>query len=244
MIAPHNWRSATIPPSQRPPSHHRPTVATSISEPSTASVSSIRARSVRLSRGSGGNIFIDPKVVVVQGSFITAQAIGGAGGNMTFVTPLFLADAASVVSASSERGPSGTVTIQSPTSNISGTVGQLTAKPSPPQMLLQNHCVAKAGNGQSTFLLTGRDSLPADPEAWLSSPVALEHWLGDSGEEHASGLMVRKMEPNNRSGLATLSAKTHMLSLRRLTPPGFLVRTVATTSTGCPSSPTMSIGLS
>ncbi|MDR4469596.1 MAG: hypothetical protein MRJ68_15095 [Nitrospira sp.] len=91
-------------------------------------VNSTISTSVLGAEGNGGNIFIDPKVVVLQGSEVTAKAVGGAGGTITFVTPLFLADPASLVSASSERGPSGTVTIQSPTSNLSGAVGQLTAK--------------------------------------------------------------------------------------------------------------------
>ncbi len=135
--------------------------------------------SVKGAEGSGGNIFIDPKVVVLQGSTVTAQAVGGTGGNITFVTPLFLADSASVISASSQRGVSGTVTIQSPTSNISGTVGQLVSKTSPPQVLLQNRCVALAGGEQSTFLLSGRDTLPAEPGGWLGSPISMEHWTGE-----------------------------------------------------------------
>lgn len=134
--------------------------------------------SVKGAKGSGGNIFIDPQLVIVQGSAVTAQAVDGAGGNMTFVTPLFLADSASVVSASSQRGPSGTVTIQSPTSNISGTVGQLPAQPSPTQVLLQNRCASLAGGEQSTFLLSWRDALPIEPGGWLKNPVPMEHWTG------------------------------------------------------------------
>ncbi len=197
-------------------------------------VNSTLSTSVQGAEGSGGNIFIDPQVVVVQGSTVTAQAVEGAGGNITFVTPLFLADSASVVSASSERGPSGTVTIQSPTSNLSGTVGQLTAKPSPPQVLLQNHCAAKSSNGKSTFLLTGRDNLPDEPGGWLNTPVSADHWMGEDSVQ-ASGLPVRK---SSLSGLPTMAKPLPdpaVLTLRHLTPPGFLVRTFATGSTDCPS---------
>ena len=188
-------------------------------------VDSTISTSVNGAEGSGGNIFIDPKVVILEGSKVTAQAVGGSGGNITFVTPLFLADSASVVSASSQRGPSGTVTIQSPTSNLSGTVGQLASKTSPPQVLLQNRCVALAGGEQSTFILAGRDALPSEPGGWLSSPVAMEHWTGEGMEEHASGLMVRRVGPRESS---------EVLSLRQLTPPGFLVRSFAESAlTGC-----------
>jgi filamentous hemagglutinin family protein len=197
-------------------------------------VDSTISTSVQGAQGSGGNIFIDPKVVALQGSNVTAQAIGGSGGNITFVTPLFLADSASLVSASSERGPSGTVSIQSPTSNLSGTVGQLTAKTSPPQVLLQNRCVASARGEQSTFILAGRDSLPAEPGGWLSSPVSTEHETGED-LEHVTRLRERTARLNESPVKTVHGMKGQVLSLRRLTPPGFLVRTFASGSTGCPS---------
>ena len=199
-------------------------------------VNSSISTSVLSADGSGGNIFIDPKVVILEGSNVTAEAVGGPGGNITFVTPLFLADSVSTVSASSEHGPSGTVTIQSPTANLSGAVGQLASKTSPPQVLLQNRCVALAGGEQSTFILTGRNTLPVEPGGWLSSPVSMEHWTGVS-PEHASTIMVQS--PSRRSktwpAMITPKSEANVLSLRRLTPPDFLVRAFATPSTGCPS---------
>jgi filamentous hemagglutinin family protein len=197
-------------------------------------VNSEISTSVKGAEGSGGNIFIDPNVVILQGSNVTAQAVGGAGGNITFVTPLFLMDSASVVSATSLRGPSGTVTIQSPLSNLSSTVAQLVSKTGPPQVLLQNRCIALADSGQSTFILAGRNALPAEPGGWLSSPIAMEHWMGEA-TERASGLMVQRNEPNNMTALPPQTNAMNVLSLRRLSPPGFLVRSFATGSTGCPS---------
>ncbi|MBX3349667.1 MAG: filamentous hemagglutinin N-terminal domain-containing protein [Nitrospira sp.] len=197
-------------------------------------VDSTISTSVKGAEGSGGNIFIDPKVVMLEGSNVTAQAVGGAGGNITLVTPLFLADSSSLISASSQRGVSGTVTIQSPTSNLSATVGQLVSKTSPPQVLLQNRCMALAGGEQSTFLLAGRDTLPTEPDGWLNSPVSMEHLTGESTEQ-ASSLKVRSKRLNRLSAMTERKDKTNILSLRQLTPPGFLVRTFATGSTGCPS---------
>ncbi|QPD03913.1 MAG: hypothetical protein Nkreftii_001687 [Candidatus Nitrospira kreftii] len=198
-------------------------------------VDSTISTSVLGAEGNGGNIFIDPKVVILQGSEVTAKAVGGAGGNITFVTPLFMADPTSVVSASSERGPSGTVTIQSPTSNLSGAVGQLVSKIAPPQVLLQNRCVASAPGTHSTFILTGRDTVPAEPGGWLSSPVSMEDWTEEKAEEHASGLMVRRMKPNQSAVVIASTDEGQILSLRGLTPPGFLVRIFAIGHTGCPS---------
>ena len=98
-------------------------------------------------------------------------------------------DPTSLVDAKSQFGESGRVRVQSSTSNLSGTVAQLASKPSEIQALLQSRCVALAGGEQSTFIVAGRDALPSEPGGWLSSPVSMEHWMGED-TEHASGLMV------------------------------------------------------
>lgn len=197
-------------------------------------VNSTISTSVLGEDGKGGNISIDPKVVILQDSDVTARAVGGAGGNITFVTPLFLKDSASFVSASSQRGPSGTVSILSPLANLSSTVGQLVSKTSPPQVLLQNRCIASADGEQSTFILAGRDALPFEPGGWRSSPVSMEHWTREN-TEHAAGPMVRRKGPAGLPVMAASKDETTIFSLRRLTPPGFLIRTFAHPSTGCAS---------
>jgi hypothetical protein len=189
---------------------------------------------VRGGTGSGGNITIDPKVVILQNSEVLAQAVRGNGGDISITTPVFVADQSSRVDASTPFGLNGKVTIQSPTSNLSGTVGQLVSKTSPPQVLLQNRCVALAGGEQSTFILSGRDTVPSEPGGWLRSPMSMEPWTGDD-TRHASGLMVRKTEAKRLPSIDAHKNDPTILSLRRLTPPGFLVRAFATGSTGCPS---------
>ena len=67
-------------------------------------VNSSISTSVKGDEGSGGNITIDPNVVVLQNSNVSAQAVRGAGGNITITTPLFLADSTSLISASSQKG--------------------------------------------------------------------------------------------------------------------------------------------
>lgn len=184
--------------------------------------------------GSGGNITIDPKVVLLQNSDILAQANRGTGGDISITTPVFIADQSSRVDASTPLGLNGRITIQSPTSNLSGTVGQLVSKTTPPQVLLQNRCVALAGGEQSTFLLSGREALPVEPGGWLSSPVSMEHWTGEE-TAHTARLMVQNRGLNSSPVPAAQKTKPLVPSLRRLTPPGFLVRTFATGATGCPS---------
>ncbi len=170
----------------------------------------------------GGNITIDPLLMILQNSQILAQAIQGAGGNITITTPLFLADSSSLVSASSQFGLNGTVTIQSPTSNLSGSLGTLDSKPSQAQSLVTQRCAALANGQASSFVVAGREQLPSDPGSWLTSPLA----LAGIDAEDTSNLAPRT---------SNLSA-TGMVSLRRLTPARFLIANFAESeATGCHS---------
>jgi filamentous hemagglutinin family protein len=178
--------------------------------------------------GSGGNITIDPDVVVLQNSRVIAQAVQGAGGNITITTPLFLADSSSLVSASSQVGLNGTVTIQSPTSNVSGSLGPLASKPSQAQALLTQRCAALASGQASSFVVAGREQLPADPGGWLTSPLAFAA-LGESLDaDHAIAAAPAAVP------IATHDANT--VSLRRLTPAWFLMANFAeSAATACHS---------
>jgi filamentous hemagglutinin family protein len=194
-------------------------------------VNSTISTSVLGESGSGGNISIDPNVVVLQNSQVIAQAVQGAGGNITITTPLFLADQTSRVSASSEFGLNGTVTIQSPTSNLSGSLGTLPSKPSQAQSLLTQRCAALVNGQASSFVVAGREQLPADPGGWLTSPLAL---AGIDAERFGDGTLAEgtsNLEPRTSGLLAN-----DTVSLRRLTPAGFLIANFADSeATGCHS---------
>ena len=194
-------------------------------------VNSTISTSVLGGSGSGGNITIDPNVVVLQNSQIIAKAVQGAGGNITITTPLFLADQTSLVSASSQFGLNGTVTIQSPTSNLSGSLGTLSSKPNQAQRLLTQRCAALVNGQASSFVVAGREQLPADPGGWLSGPIAL---AGIDAERSGEGTVAEStshLEPRTSGLLAN-----DRVSLRRLTPAGFLIANFADSkATGCHS---------
>ncbi|TMI37830.1 S-layer family protein, partial [Candidatus Bathyarchaeota archaeon] len=122
--------------------------------------------------GGGGNITIDPNFVILQNSQILAQAFAGQGGNITITTGTFLPDANSLVDASSQLGLNGTVTIQSPTSNLSSVWARLQQNYAEVAGLLRARCSAQVGGTYSSFVLAGRDSLPLEPGGWLPSPMA------------------------------------------------------------------------
>ncbi|NOS79853.1 MAG: filamentous hemagglutinin N-terminal domain-containing protein [Nitrospira sp.] len=185
-------------------------------------VNSSISTSVLGGAGSGGNITIDPNVVILQNSQVIAQAFQGSGGNISITTPLFLADASSLVDASSQFGLNGTVNIQSPTSNLAGTVSSLPSSLRQVQSLQTGRCAALADSRSSSLIVAGRDNLPAEPGGWSPSPFAL------MGEETDS--LAIASPP-----VATMTASADApVSLRRLTPAGFLTQRFAENGlTGC-----------
>jgi filamentous hemagglutinin family protein len=75
--------------------------------------------------GSGGNISIDPVLMVMNHSQIVANAFGGNGGNIAIDTNTFLKSPDSAVSASSQLGINGTIQISSPALDMSAQIVSL-----------------------------------------------------------------------------------------------------------------------
>ncbi|MGH7411699.1 MAG: filamentous hemagglutinin N-terminal domain-containing protein [Candidatus Methylomirabilis sp.] len=142
----------------------------------------------------GGDITIDPQFVILQNSQILATATQGNGGDITITAGTFLADPASLVSASSQLGVSGTVNIQSPVQNFSSSLAPLPKNFQSAAALLAQRCAARAAGGQvSTFVMAGREGLPAEPGGFLTSPAYRTSATGVAGDEplaSASGLLV------------------------------------------------------
>jgi filamentous hemagglutinin family protein len=179
-------------------------------------VNSPISTTVHSGAGSGGNITIDPNVVVLLNSPITAQADRGAGGNITITTPLFLPDSSSPVSASSELGVNGTVTIQSPNAPASGHIQPLDKSPLQATSLLNQRCASLARGEFSSFTVAGRDSLPTEPGSWLASPLAtLDAGMG-------LGAKAEGVRPVARG-----EGEPSLLSLRQIAPAGFLTQAFA-----------------
>ena len=177
--------------------------------------------------GGGGSVNIDPQYVILQNSQILANAVFGAGGNIFITTNLLLPDTLSLISASSRFGQQGTITIQSPISPASGKIVPLGQKPLIATALLSQRCAALAGGNISSFTVAGRDSLPAEPGGWLSSPLALApaELVGSIGTE-----------PETRTSLSGSTEEMPVVSLRRIAPPGFLTQSFAADwTTGCTS---------
>lgn len=122
----------------------------------------------------GGNISIDPDYIVLQNSQILANAFEGQGGNISLVaTKAVLADPLSVLDASSALGISGSVNIQAPIQNLSGTIAPLPQTPVSVASLYASRCAARDGGQYSSFSSTDRGGLPVTPGGLLSSPMNL-----------------------------------------------------------------------
>ncbi len=171
--------------------------------------------------GGGGSVNIDPQSVILLNSQILAQAVQGPGGNISITTNLLLPDTNSVISASSQFGVNGTVTIQSPNAPASGQIQPLGKSPLFATSLLNQRCAALAGGEFSSFTVAGRDSLPTEPGSWLASP------LYAAGVDEGQGVKAEGGRPEGMTLGASPAGETPLLSLRQIAPAGFLTQTFA-----------------
>lgn len=126
--------------------------------------------------GNGGSVDINARFVIAipkENSDISANAFRGSGGKVTILTQsgiLGLESRArstplSDITASSEIGISGSVTINTPdTSILQNSLTQLPQNAIDTNILLANSCIARTTRSNSTFYKTGSGGLPTRPE--------------------------------------------------------------------------------
>jgi large exoprotein involved in heme utilization and adhesion len=128
--------------------------------------------------GSGGNIAVSasavsgppvlPTTFIVLGdSRVVANARRGAGGNITLVAQQFLASPTTVISASSELGIDGQVSIDAPEVDLTGGLTGLSASFVDPAGLLRDACSARYRGGRSSLVATARGATPETPAGRL-----------------------------------------------------------------------------
>lgn len=121
---------------------------------------------------TGGNILIDPRYVVLNDSRIIANAYEGHGGSVRIVSDVFLASPDSTVSASSQLGIDGTVDIQSPVTDISGTLAPVRGSFLQSADMVRDRCMARLqGTPRSSLTVSGRDGLPPRPGTALPASL-------------------------------------------------------------------------
>ncbi len=121
----------------------------------------------------GGNILIEPRMVVLNGSRITANTFEGHGGNIN-VMGNFLADPSSIVEAEaqSKLGINGTVDIRTPIRDLAGAVEPLPKDFVNAPGLLREPCETRyREKKQGSLLVKGRDGVTFEPGSPMPSPL-------------------------------------------------------------------------
>lgn len=116
----------------------------------------------------GGNIFIDPQFVLLDHALISANAINGRGGNIRIISDYFIASPDSLVTATSERGISGEVTINAINVDLTGSLVKMPSSFIRAESLLRELCTVKLRDF-SSFIVEGRGGMAPVPGDWLSS---------------------------------------------------------------------------
>ncbi len=124
------------------------------------------ALSAASATGNGGNINIDPPFVVLNDSTITANAPAGQGGDILVVAAGFLADDSVVTATGLEDG---TVEIQSPDTDLTGSLLVLDESVLGADAQLPERCAVRLPGAGSTFVASGRGGLPVSPTGLLAS---------------------------------------------------------------------------
>jgi large exoprotein involved in heme utilization and adhesion len=121
---------------------------------------------------TGGKIDIDPQYVVIQNSNVFARAADGNGGRIAIqADQAVLVDPGSQIDATSSRGISGQILIQSPIQQLAGAIAPLPQTFAVAANLYGQRCAAQKGGQFSSFVQGARDAAPPQPGDWLASPL-------------------------------------------------------------------------
>ncbi len=124
--------------------------------------------------GNGGNIHLNPRFVVQDGSPIIARAQRGNGGDILINTTgvyVFGSVLSSPIDASSEFGVDGVVTIRSPATNIVDSLLTMPTAFSQEKIVLDNSCAV--AENLSSFVNKPRLGVPNQNNDWLGDRVIL-----------------------------------------------------------------------
>lgn len=110
---------------------------------------------IRYGTGNGGDILIDPDLVILNNGHIIADAHEGNGGNIHILAGCLIKSGDSRISASSELGIDGNIIIDSPESDISRDINQLPTDFMDVSRWEKNPCAVRPGKTISRFIISG-----------------------------------------------------------------------------------------
>jgi filamentous hemagglutinin family protein len=156
---------------------------------------------------TAGDITIDPRFIVLDGSSIIAQAREGRGGNIRITADNLILSPDSVISASAgPAGIDGTIVISTPEVDLSGGLVVLEGALLDASSQLRERCGARRDIGASSFTGVGRGGLPPTPDGPLASAYATSEVALGGMEPRAGSRPMAGMAAASDVRLAGLTA--------------------------------------
>jgi len=126
--------------------------------------------SVKQGYGNGGDVAADSKSILLNKGNVTANAEEGDGGAVFIKSENFIRSSESRVEATSARGNQGTVEIQAPDIDISGSLILMPGDFIDATRMLPASCKERTGEDVSKFVITGRDATPTPADDLQAAP--------------------------------------------------------------------------
>ena len=127
--------------------------------------------SVKQGQGKGGDVSGDSELMILNHSRVTANAEEGDGGAIFIRTENFIKSADSAVTATSARGNQGTVKIEAPDTDISGSLTLMPGNFLDAAQWLSRPCSERGGEPASRFVIRDRDAVPTAPDDLQPAPT-------------------------------------------------------------------------
>jgi len=117
---------------------------------------------------SGGDIFIDPELLLLNNATINANANGGNGGNIQIIAINIIQDPDTVITASSSQGIDGDIVIDGVTNEVS-TLETINIAYSDLSSMLSQRCNVARLSDRSSFVVASDSLNTAAPSGYQSS---------------------------------------------------------------------------
>ncbi|MDM8549583.1 filamentous hemagglutinin N-terminal domain-containing protein [Desulfobacterales bacterium HSG2] len=126
--------------------------------------------SVGQGEGRGGDVTADSEFVILNHGHITANADEGDGGAIFIRAENFMKSSDSRVTATSNRGNEGTIRIEAPDTDVSGSLIPISGNPLDAGQWLPKTCKERRFEKRSRFIIKGKDATPTSPDDLQASP--------------------------------------------------------------------------
>jgi len=129
----------------------------------------VRDSQLTAAAGNGGNLTVDPALIVLQNSQLSADASVGNGGNIKITADQFLNSNSPITASGGPFGVAGNISLSSPDNDIAGALTPLQSNLTARGAGLEPACGQMVGIDTSSFLQTGMGGLPPEPGGWFVS---------------------------------------------------------------------------